>query len=571
LATAVCGNDITSSCLYVAAISTAYAGALAPMCLVLVAGLLYLYRRIYGEVVGALPLNGGAYNALLNSTTKFKASVAACMTLLSYMATAVISAKTAVAYGSTLLPIPILPVTVAVLAVFALLAILGITESARVALVIFVTHLLTLTLLVLLAPLFLFRHTDILADNLHLPLPEGRTWIAALFFGFAGGLLGISGFESSANFVEEQAPGVFPQTLRNMWLAVTVFNPLIAVLALSVLPIPEITSAGNRDFLLASMGKAAGGRWLQSVIAVDAALVLCGAVLTSFVGVGGLVRRMTLDRCLPQALLKRSRRGTNHRIFLLFFLLCASILLLTGGNLFALAGVYAISFLGVMALFATGNLLLKVRRARLPRPERAGWLTVLAALAAVLAGMAGNVAMDPRFVEYFLTYFVPTLLVVAVMLFRIQLLKLVLITVQGFADGVRKTSRKISRSVQRRMDQINSLGIIFFADGSEDLAMLSRAMQYVRHNESTKRVRVVHFCRSRKEVPERLERDLRILDEVYPEIRIELILVEGRFDPQSIREISRRYRVPPNYMFIGHPGPGFPFPIEDLGGVRMIV
>ena len=67
-ATAICGNDITSSCLYVAAICTAYAGRLAPICLLLVAGLLYLFRRIYGEVVGALPLNGGAYNALLNST-----------------------------------------------------------------------------------------------------------------------------------------------------------------------------------------------------------------------------------------------------------------------------------------------------------------------------------------------------------------------------------------------------------------------------------------------------------------------------------------------------------------------
>jgi len=33
----------------------------------------------------------------------------------------------------------------------------------------------------------------------------------ALFFGFAAAMLGISGFESSANFVEEQADGVFPK------------------------------------------------------------------------------------------------------------------------------------------------------------------------------------------------------------------------------------------------------------------------------------------------------------------------------------------------------------------------
>ena len=91
LSTAICGNDITSSCLYVSAIAAVYAGALAPVVLLAVALILYLYRKIYTEVVEALPLNGGAYNCLLNSTSKFSAALAACMTILSYIATAVIS------------------------------------------------------------------------------------------------------------------------------------------------------------------------------------------------------------------------------------------------------------------------------------------------------------------------------------------------------------------------------------------------------------------------------------------------------------------------------------------------
>jgi amino acid transporter len=537
----------------------------------MVAGLLYLFRRIYGEVVGALPLNGGAYNALLNSTTKFKASMAACMTILSYMATAVISARAAVEYGSTVINVPIVPFTVGVLALFALLVILGITESARVALAIFVTHLVTLTVLVLAAGIFMLRHTEIFAANWQMPLPGGRTFFSALFFGFASGLLGISGFESSANFVEEQESGVFPKTLRNMWIAVSVFNPLIALLALGLLPIPEITDEANREFLLASMGKVAAGRWVQTLIAVDASLVLCGAVLTSFVGVGGLVRRMTLDRCLPQFLLKTNRRGTTHRIFFLFFALCTSILLLTGGDLFALAGVYTLSFLGVMSLFVIGNILLKVRRARLPRPERAGWLIVLMALAAALAGIAGNAMIDPSYVGFFLTYFVPTVLVVAIMFLRLHLLKLVLVLVRGFADRVQLLSRGISNTVVNKMDEINSLGIIFFADGNEDIATLNRAMLYVRQNELTNRVRVVHVYKNRGDVPEHLKRDLKLLDEVYPEIHIELVLVAGNFDPNTIQEISKRYRIPQNYMFIGHPSQNFPYRLEELGGVRLIV
>jgi len=51
-------------------------GYLAPVVLLIVAGVLYLYRSVYNEVVTALPLNGGAYNALLNTTSKFKNTVA---------------------------------------------------------------------------------------------------------------------------------------------------------------------------------------------------------------------------------------------------------------------------------------------------------------------------------------------------------------------------------------------------------------------------------------------------------------------------------------------------------------
>ena len=81
-ATAICGNDITSSVLYVAAICTLFAGVYAPVALAMVGLVLYLFRKIYAEVGSALPLNGGAYNVLLNTTSKGKASLAACLTLL---------------------------------------------------------------------------------------------------------------------------------------------------------------------------------------------------------------------------------------------------------------------------------------------------------------------------------------------------------------------------------------------------------------------------------------------------------------------------------------------------------
>jgi hypothetical protein len=355
-----------------------------------------------------------------------------------------------------------------------------------------------------------------------------------------------------------------------MWVAVTVFNPLIAFLALTVLPIAEVASEANQDFLLATIGQVSGGVWLHTAIAVDASLVLCGAVLTSFVGVGGLVRRMALDRCLPQLLLKQNRRGSHHRISILFFVLCTSIILVTGGELFALAGVYTISFLGVMSLFVIGNILLKIRRSKLPRPERAGWLTVIVALALTVAGLIGNVLIDTRYFRFFLTYFVPTVLVVGVMFLRIHLLKLFLIILKELAARIGSLHERITGEVLRRIDEINSQGIIFFT-GGDSLAMLNNAMLYVRQNELSKRVTVIHLYKKRDEIPESLERDLKFLDEVYPEIKIDLVLRQGDFSPETIEQLSKEYGIAQNYMFIGAPGHRFPHNLADLGGVRIII
>jgi amino acid transporter len=141
------------------------------------------------------------------------------------------------------------------------------------------------------------------------------------------------------------------------------------------------------------------------MVSIDAAIVLSGALLTAFVGTTGLVKRLALDRCLPQSLLKENQwRHTSHRIIIAFFLLCASILWITQGHVQTLAGVYTMSLLGVMALFAIGNIFLKIKRSELPRHYRPGWLTVLIALAATLVGLIGNVAL-PTLLLGFLSLF----------------------------------------------------------------------------------------------------------------------------------------------------------------------
>ncbi len=252
------------------------------------------------------------------------------------------------------------------------------------------------------------------------------------------------------------------------------------------------------------MGQESGGQWLSWLISIDAVLVLSGAVLTSFVGVNGLVRRMTLDRCLPQFLLKTNRRRTTHRIIIAFFLLSVSVLLITQGELKALAGVYTISFLAVMALFGFGNILLKVKRAQLPRPERASLPSVLIAIAAVVTGLIGNAVMNPPYLRVFLEYFVPAFVIVAVMLERVAILKAFLFIVRASISSLIGPLRGLTVAIRNKIDAINSQQVVFFTRG-DDLANLNNAMLYVRQNEHTNRVKVVTVVKDQKEVPERLE------------------------------------------------------------------
>ena len=49
---AICGNDLTSSVLYVIGVTTTMAGQLSPFCLLIVGIVLYLFKFVYAEVNG---------------------------------------------------------------------------------------------------------------------------------------------------------------------------------------------------------------------------------------------------------------------------------------------------------------------------------------------------------------------------------------------------------------------------------------------------------------------------------------------------------------------------------------
>jgi hypothetical protein len=147
--TSIAGNDLLASVLYTIGVTTTMAGPLSFVSLLIVCIFLWPYRKIYSEVGTALPVNGGSYNCLLNATTKFTACIAACLSLLSYTATALVSAASATSYLSgEFSHFDIFWPTIAVLVVFAFLVFLGIRDSSYVAMTIFLIHAAILTLLI---------------------------------------------------------------------------------------------------------------------------------------------------------------------------------------------------------------------------------------------------------------------------------------------------------------------------------------------------------------------------------------------------------------------------------------
>lgn len=566
-ATAICGNDILSSTFYVSGISIAFVGIFAPLVLLFIGAVLYLYKSVYTEVVEALPTNGGAYNCLLNATSKTFAAIAGTMTILSYVATAVISGKTAVEYLYSAISIPVIPITIVLLLAFALLVISGIKDSAKVAFGIFVFHIVTLVVFVVWGVVYHFvgGHSYIMTNAFRTQalIASIGGLVPALFFGFSTSLLGVSGYESSANFVEEQAPGVFRKTLRNMLIGVAIFNPLTALVALDVMPFDTIIK--SKDFLLSDVAHLMGGTIFQYIVVLDAFLVLAGAVLTAFVGVSGLLYRMTTDGCLPNFLAKENKKGSYPYIVIVFFLLCTSILLITKGDLLSLAGVYTIAFLSVMSLFALGNLIMRETRSELKRTYHAPLIFVLLAFAATVAGVFGNIRISPANIEYFAIYFVPTMTIVFFFLHIDWFFRFTL----RFTHQL----RKVDDFVLHHFEDLTSGRFVVFI---HHINRLYEILEYINTNETGKDIILVHCNSGNKE---QYDKSLKELKEVlpnlqkagaFPHFHITVVYKNEAFGPHLIDKVSKEFKVRKNRILIGSIHEEHPFNYDELGGVRII-
>ncbi|KAI8070678.1 amino acid permease-domain-containing protein [Gongronella butleri] len=578
-ATSISGNDLFASVFYFLGPVVVQAGQYAPISMLLVALFMYPVKRIMTEVITCVKLNGGTYNAMLHTTAKVIAALAACFSILDYLATCGVSASSSAAYlaAQVTLPSALSPflLTLIILIAFGAICLFGIRESSTVSLAICMFHLLTMAVLVVACIVQWVRAGNAqLVANWQPPPPNADSNAAkSIFKGFCYGLLGVTGIEAAENIVEDLKPNTFPKVMNNMYVFLVLFNAPITFLATVLVPVADIQgNAASATSILASHATP-GQQWLPLWVLVDAVVVLCAGVLTGMIGAIGLVSRLASDRILPQALLAQNKwTGSYHYITLIFLVLNVILCCIVRGDASSLSGVFSVAILGVLTMYALANVLLKYKRGRLPRLVRVNVSTAILALLTLVMALVANIVFDPSIAAYFLIYYVIVAAVVLIMLKRGTLLKVAywLIDQMDGIPGLTRVVAVCARYLEQKIIAIREQPTVFFVKTDEP-HILNKAILYVQRNESSNHIKFIHLYDRVHDIPEQLETNHRLLDEVYPKIQLDLVFIQGKFDPPTIDRISRQLNIEKTFMFISTPGPKFPYTIGDLGGVRIIM
>eukprot|EP01126_Amoeba_proteus_P064976 TRINITY_DN9161_c0_g2_i3.p2 TRINITY_DN9161_c0_g2~~TRINITY_DN9161_c0_g2_i3.p2 ORF type:complete len:114 (-),score=15.92 TRINITY_DN9161_c0_g2_i3:212-553(-) len=102
------------------------------------------------------------------------------------------------------------------------------------------------------------------------------------------------------------------------------------------------------------------------------------------------------------------------------------------------------------------------------------------------------------------------------------------------------------------------------------LSVLNKALLYIKENEITDKIKIIHCYERQEDIPPKLVDNVKILDRCYPKARIDLLMVRGKFSPAMVDHLSQVHSLPKNFMFITCPDDRFPNNIAEFGGVRLI-
>ena len=152
------------------------------------------------------------------------------------------------------------------------------------------------------------------------------------------------------------------------------------------------------------------------------------------------------------------------------------------------------------------------------------------------------------------------------MYLRIPILKTILQMLNNLMSRILVWRTKVIDNITGLTNQ----RVVLFTRGVA-LGRLHAAFEYIVKNESSRSVVVLHlYSNPGQNEGESLEKSLKTIEEIFPTLKIELVVREGRFGPEITDAVSKEFDVAKNNIFIGAPEEKHSFSIHDLGGVRVI-
>ncbi len=393
-AAAIVLSDLGSSAYYVGGDTEQVIGKSAPWFVLAVMLFSYAVRAVYIES-STMFVRGGVYRVVKEAMGGTLAKLSVSALLFDYVLTGPISAVSAGLYMagfiqdvSAHLGHPVhLPMN-AFAAGFAILVIAyfwwkniqGIHESSNKALWIMG---ITTVMVVMLIGWCLFTLTRVgihlppspVPANIHLD-KEFFGWLYGTWFGHLTGLILLIGFGHSvlAMSGEESLAQVNREIespkLKNLeragfviFLYSLLFTSLVSFFAVMIIPDSvRPTYFGNLISGLAMymVGPVPLKLVFQGFVVLVGALILSGAVNTAIVGSNGVLNRISEDGVMPAWFRRPHKRyGTSYRLIDLIAILQVLTILLSRGNVFVLAGLYAFGVIWSFAFKALAVLVLR--------------------------------------------------------------------------------------------------------------------------------------------------------------------------------------------------------------------
>ncbi|KAF8888797.1 amino acid permease-domain-containing protein [Infundibulicybe gibba] len=549
-ASALAGNAVLGSVFYALPAVVAVSSVYSPISLFIATLVIFIWRPIMQELASAFPIGGAPYTYILNISGKPFALIGAILLLLDFSSTSIVSAATAATYvaGEVSLPFPTFVGTIFVLVLFMVISLTGVKESARIALVVLTFHMGTMLALIIAS---MVQWKKIGNEQLEINWQLGKATtsgaaIRSVFNGFCLGMLGLTGFECIPAYIARIKPGKYPLVLRNLHIPAIILNTTIMTLVIATIPLDTILTGAN---ILSILAQQSAGRWLRVWVVIDAFIVLCGGVLTGILSACELLEQLASHRILPNLFLNTiPATGSPYLSVLLFTGFCGILYASAGASLNIISSMFSLVWLTVMALFPISLLLLKFNRGRLGRNFQTPLLV------------------------YFSIYFFGIMAIFQTTQNKIYLLR----WVYWFYDQYLylhtfKYTSNWATKLPNLMISLRRQTVCILAK-TDEINRLFHMVLYVQQNEETAHLKIIHFNEDEEEgIPSELEANAKSpLDEAFPEITIDLLIVHGNFEPSTIGGVAHHLKIPTSLMFMSCPGPDFPYSVAELG-TRIIV